>query len=219
MAISTEPQAGNPPSAPGLSRPNLIMLALTVAGVLAVVAYFALTGHHSTNPPAQTGNPAAANSPAAAHNGQPAVVPTTPTTVDQAAAIATAWRGSTAAWVANAMAPEGASAQLLDAYYTDPELSTLKKQLAARHRDGLYSRGGIDDVTGTIHATLTSPTQANLSACEVDHLQLLEPNGQPFPGSPGDPTPTNEMAHATMVLTTGGWKVSTVTTVTGPCTG
>jgi hypothetical protein len=133
------------------------------------------------------------------------------------ATIASLWQNAEAAWVTAARNPAASAPNLLlDDYYADPELSFLKQQLAARKRDGLFSRGDIDEVQ--THVVGAGRSQATVVACEVNHLQLLRPNGQPFPGTAGDPTPTPDVARATVVLTPSGvWKVSSVTVKAGPC--
>jgi hypothetical protein len=207
MAISTETRAGNPPSAPGLSRPNLIMLGSIVVVVLVtVVAYLVLSGNNHT--PAAPATGTHAGQPSGGNDGQPVVAPsTTPTTTQgqaTTAAILDGYKTAEAIFLADANAyPANALDPRIAQHMTGPELRTVQTYLTQLRIQGHH---GVGTWTLTPRVTLISTsTTATITDCISDHTSVVDGRTGKTISGPDTKTTSDQI---TMVLQSGTWMIS-----------
>jgi hypothetical protein len=142
-------------------------------------------------------------------------LPSSPsTTADPTAAVTkavlAAWRAAETAFYQAEANPRGLFSPELSATMTDPELSLVKRNLAAQEENGAIGRGpwnlGSPRVV-SLGPTENSPTTATVVSC-IDDTQILvdEHTGQPASGLNGTPDWAGETS--TMVLIQGSWKLS-----------
>jgi hypothetical protein len=129
----------------------------------------------------------------------------------EAAAVLSAYR---AAWHAfeHALADANPSDPLLTATMVDPQLQGVKANLLADQRQGIVGRGPT-----TLHPKVTalSSTTATVLDCVHSATELIyQSTGKPVP--PVTP-PENDGVTATMVLTSGTWKLEKQTVTDGKC--
>lgn len=136
----------------------------------------------------------------------------TSTTIStQANAVLTAYRAASAAFE-QALANANPEDPALTSTMVDPQLQSVKANLLADQRQGIVGRGAV-----TLHPKVASlsATTASVVDCVYSTTELVyQSTGKPVP--PVTP-PENDGVNATLVLTSGSWKVSKQIVTDGKC--
>jgi hypothetical protein len=122
-----------------------------------------------------------------------------------------AYRAASSAFV-QALATANPDDPALAATMLDPELVSIRANLVGDQQKGIVGRGAV-----TLHPKLASlsATMATVVDCVYSTSELVyQATGKPVP--PVMP-PENDGVSATLVLTSGTWKLSKQTVTEGKC--